>query len=60
MKRMFDDHKKEYFLGDIVRCFGGEKCQGFYEYDEYIRVSKSTLEYILNSDNVFRLDVEHE
>ena len=37
-----DDNKTEIYEGDFVRCYGGEHCQGFWEYNNTCEVSDIT------------------
>jgi len=48
-----DKNGKEIYEGDVVRLFGGEYCQGYYEYDQTI-VVKSAYDIVAmeESENV--------
>lgn len=51
-----DKNEKYIYEGDIVRCYGGEFCQGVYEYDELIRIDSLTdpftMLYLTESGNL--------
>lgn len=39
-----DKNGKKIFEGDIVRCWGGEQCQGYHEFEEEITVNDMTYD----------------
>lgn len=39
-----DANGKKIFEGDIVRCWGGEQCQGYHEFEEEITVNDMTYD----------------
>ena len=39
-----DKNGTEIYEGDIVRCWGGEQCQGYHEFDEEITVNDMTYD----------------
>ena len=41
---LIDKNRKEIYEGDIVRCWGGEQCQGYHEFDEEITVNDMTYD----------------
>lgn len=52
-----DKNGKKIFEGDIVRCYGGESCQGFWEYDEIVVVNIADYIAILTISELEYIEV---
>jgi len=49
-----DDYNKEIYEGDIVKCYGGTYCNGYYEYNDIVVVDLSDFRIMMlieNSEN---------
>ena len=59
MAKILDKSGTQVKVGDVVRVYGGEYCQGYWEYDDTVVVTDDkVLESISNADNIDIIEEE--